>query len=295
MKTVQITMDDELVERVDERAKRLGATRSEFARQALQAVLARYEEAEQEERLKGGYRRIPPTPQEFAIPDKDHDWGRTPGKMGDAPRRDPVVPIRSTRRAQASASSYRDSSSHKHVAMNVPASIPMGARQVVAARSAQAAGGSRLRRADERRDGGRIHRRHEGSGRASHRHRRRVRHGARGSRRRRCRARGAVASRGASDRSQSRLGGESRTRCERCGGRSRGHSPRGCRDVSRDRRERHGADRPGQRRPDTLQRGRPRRLRAGNGDSAAIPRARSRRAFQGVRRTRPGRCCKGRG
>ncbi len=82
MKTVQITMDDELVERVDERAKRLGATRSEFVRQALQAALARYEESEQEERLKGGYRRIPPTPQEFAIPDEDHAWGDGAWKDG---------------------------------------------------------------------------------------------------------------------------------------------------------------------------------------------------------------------
>ena len=75
MKTVQITMDDELVARVDERAKRLGATRSGFARQALRAALARYEETEKEERQKAGYRRIPPTPQEFAIPEEDHAWG----------------------------------------------------------------------------------------------------------------------------------------------------------------------------------------------------------------------------
>ncbi len=76
MKTVQITMDDELVERVDERAKRLGATRSGFVRQALRVALARHEKAEHEERQKAGYRRIPPTPQEFAIPDEDHALGR---------------------------------------------------------------------------------------------------------------------------------------------------------------------------------------------------------------------------
>lgn len=75
MKTVQITMEDELVERVDERAKRLGATRSGFARQALRAALAHYEETEQEERQKAGYRRIPSTPQEFSVPEEDHAWG----------------------------------------------------------------------------------------------------------------------------------------------------------------------------------------------------------------------------
>ena len=82
MKTVQITMDDELVERVDERAKRLGSTRSGFARQALRAALARYEETEEEERQKAGYRRIPPTPQEFTIADEDHAWGDDAWKDG---------------------------------------------------------------------------------------------------------------------------------------------------------------------------------------------------------------------
>ena len=75
MKTVQITLDDELVERVDERAKRLGSTRSGFARLALRAALARYEEEEKEKRQQAGYRRLPPTPQEFAIREEDHAWG----------------------------------------------------------------------------------------------------------------------------------------------------------------------------------------------------------------------------
>ena len=75
MRTIQITIDDELVERVDERAKRIGSTRSGFARQALRAALARYEESEAEERQKAGYRRIPPTPQEFSIRDEDRAWG----------------------------------------------------------------------------------------------------------------------------------------------------------------------------------------------------------------------------
>lgn len=82
METLQITMDDELVARIDERAKRLGATRSEFTRQALRAALARYEETDEEERQKAGYQRIPPTPQEFVIPKGDHAWGDVPWKDG---------------------------------------------------------------------------------------------------------------------------------------------------------------------------------------------------------------------
>ncbi|MDE0224330.1 MAG: ribbon-helix-helix protein, CopG family [Gammaproteobacteria bacterium] len=75
MRTIQITIDDELLERVDERAKRLGSTRGGFARDALRAALARYEESEAEERHIVGYRRIPPAPQEFAVQEEDRAWG----------------------------------------------------------------------------------------------------------------------------------------------------------------------------------------------------------------------------
>lgn len=82
MKIFQITMDDELVERIDELAKRLGATRSELTRQALRAALACHEEAEEEERQRAGYHRVPPTPQEFAIPKEDLTWSEVPWKDG---------------------------------------------------------------------------------------------------------------------------------------------------------------------------------------------------------------------
>lgn len=80
-------MDEELVERVNERVKRLGATRSEFVRRALQAALHRYEESEREERHIAGYRRMPPTPHEFAIPEEDHAWGDEFCRKG-APRKE---------------------------------------------------------------------------------------------------------------------------------------------------------------------------------------------------------------
>lgn len=82
MRTIQITIDDELVERIDERAKLLGSTRSGFARHALQTALARYEESEAEARHIAGYDRIPAAPQEFAIRDEDHVWGDDPWDAG---------------------------------------------------------------------------------------------------------------------------------------------------------------------------------------------------------------------
>ena len=74
-KTVQITMDTELLGRVDKRVKQLGSTRSAFTREALQAALDRYDEAELEERHRAGYRKLPATPREFSVPEEHFTWG----------------------------------------------------------------------------------------------------------------------------------------------------------------------------------------------------------------------------
>ncbi len=75
MKTIQMTMESELIERVDARVKRLGTTRSAFARDALRAALRRLDETELEEQQVAGYRRTPSKPAEFGIPEDDHAWG----------------------------------------------------------------------------------------------------------------------------------------------------------------------------------------------------------------------------
>ena len=75
MKIIQLTMDTELVARVDDCARRLGATRSGFTREALRAALRRYEEKELEERHRAGYRETPSRPREFEIPGDDWAWG----------------------------------------------------------------------------------------------------------------------------------------------------------------------------------------------------------------------------
>lgn len=70
-----MTMDNELVERIDQRAKRLGTTRSAFAREALRKALHRFDELELEERQIAGYLKNPPKAQEFSIPETDRAWG----------------------------------------------------------------------------------------------------------------------------------------------------------------------------------------------------------------------------
>ena len=59
MRTVQMTLDDALVQEIDQVVKRLGTTRSAFAREALRTALARVERQELERRHREGYRRQP--------------------------------------------------------------------------------------------------------------------------------------------------------------------------------------------------------------------------------------------
>ena len=75
MKTIQMTMENELVERVDARVKALGTTRSAFARDALRDALKRLDEKELEARHVAGYTRDPAEPGEFDILEGDHAWG----------------------------------------------------------------------------------------------------------------------------------------------------------------------------------------------------------------------------
>ena len=86
MKVIQMTMDAELLQRVDQCVKRLGTTRSAFAREALQVALQNHDEAELEMRHRAGYRRVPPVPQEFAILEQDRAWGYDPWGAAEAPR-----------------------------------------------------------------------------------------------------------------------------------------------------------------------------------------------------------------
>jgi metal-responsive CopG/Arc/MetJ family transcriptional regulator len=59
MRTVQMTLEEELVDAVDRVAKKLGTTRSGFTREALRAALTRSKEREKERRHRDGYLRKP--------------------------------------------------------------------------------------------------------------------------------------------------------------------------------------------------------------------------------------------
>lgn len=65
VRTVQMTLDEDLVLRVDRAVRKLGTTRSAFARDALKAALARLREQEQERSHRAGYEKHPVAAGEF--------------------------------------------------------------------------------------------------------------------------------------------------------------------------------------------------------------------------------------
>ena len=74
MRTVQMTLDAELVSAVDKAARRLGTSRSAFAREALRVALRRLEERSREEKHREGYRRKPPKRGEFTDWENEQVW-----------------------------------------------------------------------------------------------------------------------------------------------------------------------------------------------------------------------------
>jgi metal-responsive CopG/Arc/MetJ family transcriptional regulator len=74
MRTVQITLEDELVKAVDRAADRLDQSRSAFTRDALRAALAKLEVQAQEQQHREGYLRQPVNPGEFSDFEDEQVW-----------------------------------------------------------------------------------------------------------------------------------------------------------------------------------------------------------------------------
>ena len=68
MKTVQMTLDENLVKAVDSAAKKLRTTRSAFTREALRSALKEVRARELESKQREGYKRKPVKRGEFS------DW-----------------------------------------------------------------------------------------------------------------------------------------------------------------------------------------------------------------------------
>jgi metal-responsive CopG/Arc/MetJ family transcriptional regulator len=74
MKTVQMTLDENLIASVDKVAKRLGTTRSAFTRQALKTALREVRMNELEQKHREGYKRKPIKRGEFTDWETEQVW-----------------------------------------------------------------------------------------------------------------------------------------------------------------------------------------------------------------------------
>lgn len=75
MRTIQMTLDDDLVKAVDRVSKELRTSRSAFTRKALQEALARYQIEQLEHKHRRGYEQSPVATDEFSVWETEQAWG----------------------------------------------------------------------------------------------------------------------------------------------------------------------------------------------------------------------------
>jgi metal-responsive CopG/Arc/MetJ family transcriptional regulator len=75
MKTIQMTIDEPLLAKVDQMTQALNTTRSAFIRQALELALQRQAIAEMEKKHAEGYAQHPVAPGEFDVWEDEQAWG----------------------------------------------------------------------------------------------------------------------------------------------------------------------------------------------------------------------------
>ncbi|HBC85898.1 MAG TPA: CopG family transcriptional regulator [Lentisphaeria bacterium] len=75
MRTIQMTLDDDLVKTVDRIAKETRTTRSAFTRDALRLALKHLKSMRLEERHRRGYASKPVSKNEFDVWEKEQSWG----------------------------------------------------------------------------------------------------------------------------------------------------------------------------------------------------------------------------
>jgi metal-responsive CopG/Arc/MetJ family transcriptional regulator len=75
MRTIQMTLDDNLVKEVDRVSKELHTNRSAFTRKALQDALARYNLRKLERKHRQGYEEHPVVADEFSLWETEQAWG----------------------------------------------------------------------------------------------------------------------------------------------------------------------------------------------------------------------------
>ena len=75
MRTIQMTLDDDLVKKVDAIATELNTTRSAFTRDALREAVRQYNIRRLELRHRQGYEVHPVNQEEFSVWEDEQNWG----------------------------------------------------------------------------------------------------------------------------------------------------------------------------------------------------------------------------
>ena len=75
MRTIQMTLDDDLVKKVDSIAKELNTSRSAFTRYALREAIKHYNVRRLESKHRQGYQTHPVNKEEFSVWEKEQNWG----------------------------------------------------------------------------------------------------------------------------------------------------------------------------------------------------------------------------
>ena len=75
MRTIQMTLDDDLVEKVDTIANELNTTRSAFTRAALREAVKHFHARRLELKHRQGYAAHPVNKNEFSVWEKEQKWG----------------------------------------------------------------------------------------------------------------------------------------------------------------------------------------------------------------------------
>ena len=75
MRTIQMTLDDDLVDQVDQIVKTIKTTRSAFTRDALRLALKQFEILELEKKHREGYEQFPVNNEEFQVWEDEQVWG----------------------------------------------------------------------------------------------------------------------------------------------------------------------------------------------------------------------------
>jgi metal-responsive CopG/Arc/MetJ family transcriptional regulator len=75
MRTIQMTLDDELVTTVDRLVKQLKTTRSAFTRVALKNAIKQVNTEMLEKKHKKGYMKQPVDKDEFSVWESEQEWG----------------------------------------------------------------------------------------------------------------------------------------------------------------------------------------------------------------------------